>query len=366
MNGHYMKILLKIATVLAIVIMSFVTHACATTDKTFNVTEWHKSIVNINPERLYAPHYKDGLYFNPWNKMQKKGLATLLAWKLSSKREYTKEEKEFSPQVIQGAKERIKLTKSDFIMWVGHNTFLLRINGIYWITDPIFSEKAFIVQRKTRPGLSVEDLKDVTNSINIIITHNHYDHLDEDSIKAMPAQGNDFVPKGIKKFFHSSGRKNVEEMDWWQEIQVGKGVKLICLPAQHWSKRLGQSDNTTLWASYMLITSKHTFYIGGDSGYFPGYKEFGKKFKKIDYAFLPTTAYHPRWFMHYNHMNVKEALMAFKELGAQYFIPTQWGTFPLGDEPIGYPALDLQRQIKEQKLDKKRFFIMDIGEIIKN
>jgi N-acyl-phosphatidylethanolamine-hydrolysing phospholipase D len=138
-------------------------------------------------------------------------------------------------------------------------------------------------------------------------------------------------------------------------------VKLVCLPAQHWSRRIGQGVNSTLWASYMLITPETKIYFGGDSGYFVGYREIGTHFTNIDYALLPITAYHPRWFMHYSHMNAQEVVNAFRDLGAKYFIPTQWGSFNLGDNPPGYPVLDLKRVIQEKNLDPSRFIIMDIG-----
>jgi L-ascorbate metabolism protein UlaG (beta-lactamase superfamily) len=128
--------------------------------------------------------------------------------------------------------------------------------------------------------------------------------------------------------------------------------------------RITQGRNKSLWASYLLVTPSATVYFGGDSGYFKGFREFGRKFGGIDYAFLATTAYHPRWFMHYQHMNIPEAVKAFNELGAAYFIPTQWGTFHLGSEPAGYPGLDLKRYIKKHHLDASQFKIMDIGEII--
>jgi L-ascorbate metabolism protein UlaG (beta-lactamase superfamily) len=126
---------------------------------------------------------------------------------------------------------------------------------------------------------------------------------------------------------------------------------------------MGQDFNETLWASYMLITPGVKIYLGGDSGYFIGYREIGRRFPGIDYALLPTTAYHPRWFMYYSHMNIDEAIAAFADLEARYMIPHQWGTFQLGDEPPGYPCLDLKRQIAEKRLDASRFIIMDIGEI---
>jgi N-acyl-phosphatidylethanolamine-hydrolysing phospholipase D len=106
-----------------------------------------------------------------------------------------------------------------------------------------------------------------------------------------------------------------------------------------------------------------SIYYGGDSGYFIGYREIGRRFPGIDYALLPVTAYHPRWFMHYAHIDAKEAIDAFGDLGARYFIPTQWGTFPLGDEPVGFAIFDLKKQIAEKKIDPGKVIIMDLGGI---
>ena len=105
-------------------------------------------------------------------------------------------------------------------------------------------------------------------------------------------------------------------------------------------------------------------FFAGDSGYFIGYREIGRRYPGIDYVLMPTTAYRPRWFMHYAHMDIDEAIDAFDDLQARYFIPTQWGAFHLGDEPPSYPALELKRKIAERKRDPSRFIIMDIGQIV--
>jgi L-ascorbate metabolism protein UlaG (beta-lactamase superfamily) len=155
----------------------------------------------------------------------------------------------------------------------------------------------------------------------------------------------------------------VKEMNWWEELKIGNDAHLTCLPAQHWSRRVFQGYNTTLWASYMISTPNTTVYFGGDSGYFKGYREIGRVFKDIDYALLPITAYDPRWFMHYPHMDTREAIRAFEDLGAEFFIPTQWGTFHLGDNPPGLPPLDLQKDIERLQPNSESFLILDLGEI---
>jgi N-acyl-phosphatidylethanolamine-hydrolysing phospholipase D len=269
------------------------------------------------------------------------------------------------PRVIPDMKTRVEaLGEGDFVAWIGHATFLIRVNGQYWLTDPILSERALVPKRKTPPGISVEDLLALAPHMNILVSHNHYDHLDKATITGLPASARVFVPPGLGGYIKELGKTDVTELDWWQEFDCGNSIRLVSLPAQHWSRRIGQEANSSSWASYLLITPAATIYFTGDSGYFVGYKEIRKRYPGIDYAIMPVGAYHPRWFMHYAHMNVNESLDAYQDLGARYYIPSHWGTFALGDEPVGYPALDLERTIESRHLDRSRFLIMDIGEVI--
>ena len=296
--------------------------------------------------------------------MERGGFWRLVRWKLSEKADYTDEEKAYRPKFIPNLKERIRsMPAGDFIAWIGHSTFLMRLGGEYWLTDPIFSARALFPKRVTPPAITEEDLGELGVQVNIVISHNHYDHLDKASIRSLAGDSRFFVPLGLGDYVKSFHHGTVRELDWWDEVHVGHDATLVCLPAQHWSRRIGQPVNSTLWASYILTTGETTIYYGADSGYFVGYREFGRRFPGIDYALLSTTAYHPRWFMHYAHKNIPEVLDAFGDLGATYMIPTQWGTFHLGDEPPGFPALDLKRHIKEKNLDPSRFIIMDIGQI---
>ncbi len=339
--------------------------SCSTRNKkNFSETRWAFQVETTLVEDLYAPHFKDNRFFAPWMKMDDKGFLDVLKWKLSSKTNYTNLEKTFMPGTIPDTAKRIKQTKGDFILWIGHNTFLIRIDGAYWLTDPIFSKRALLPARVTPPALSLKEFNANVKEVNVVISHNHYDHLDRSTMKDLPQHSRVFVPKGLKKYVMDMNKTQVHEMDWWEEYKIGNGSKLICLPAQHWSLRINQGINRSLWASFLLVTPSVTLYFGGDSGYFKGFREIGQKYPKIDYAFMPTTAYHPRWFMYYQHMNIQEAVKGFKDLGARYFIPTQWGTFRLGSEPAGFPGLDLSRYIKRHEQDPSAFKIMDIGEIL--
>lgn len=213
--------------------------------------------------------------------------------------------------------------------------------------------------------MSAHKISELFPRMNVVISHNHYDHLDEDSIRQLPAKTTFYVPLGLAEIIRKwQPEAKIVEMDWWQTIKIKPGYEIHCLPAQHWSKRIFTETNSTLWASYMIISPDTTIYFGGDSGYFIGYREFGRKYPKIDYALIPTTAYHPRWFMHESHMNIEEAVQAFQDLGADYFIPTQWGTFQLGDNPPGCPMLDLLRMIEKKRLNRKQYLMLGIGQVL--
>jgi len=355
----------KPASIMLLLTILLCVGSCIRTTPAFDETNWRRDVESRNPQDLYAPHYKDGRYFNPWMPMEEKSFGELLRWRLSRRAVYTEEEESFGPSVIPGLKERIlSMPNGDFIAWIGHATFLMRINGEYWLTDPMFSERALLPKRKVPPAISLEEMRALPGKLNILISHNHYDHFDKPSVRGLPESARVFVPLGLKTTVEELNKTNVMELDWWQSIDCGNNVKLVCLPAQHWSRRISQGINKTLWASFMIVTPTVTIYYGADSGYFIGYREIGRLYPNIDYALLPTTAYHPRWFMHYNHVDVKEAIDAFRDLGAKYMIPTQWGTFPLGDEPIGYSILELKRTIQKEGLDPSRFIIMDIGQIV--
>ena len=355
-----MKPLPSVTLIFIIVFLS----SCVLKPVYFDESKWRKEVKNQDISKLYAPHYENGKFFNPWEPMNEKGFSAFLKWTFSKKLPYTDEEKTYLPGVVPDLKGRITaMGNEDFIAWIGHGTFLIRLKGEYWLTDPMFSKRALLPKRVTPPAIGPDELNELTDKINIIISHNHYDHLDKKSIQSMPGHSCFFVPSGLKSFIESNHNGTVHELDWWQEVNLAGDIKLICLPAQHWSRRIGQSANSTLWASYIIITPDTSIYFGGDSGFFVGYSEFGRKFPGISYALIPTTAYHPRWFMHYAHMNSPEAIMSFQDLKAEYFIPTQWGTFELGDEPPGYPALNLMKYIDNKKLNRSRFIIMDIGQI---
>jgi len=345
--------------------LTLVLSSCILTPPAFDEDAWQETVAGQTAEKLYAPHVQNGVFFNPWMPMQKERLKAFLKWRFSKKADYTVEEKSFLPGIQTDLAQRLRRHPAqNHIAWIGHATFLIQTSGITWLTDPMLTDRALLPKRVTPPALTLADLQNLTSPLFVLISHNHYDHLDKDSIRALPGHARVFVPPGLKEWVQSYFSGAVEEVDWWERVDIEQDVCLTALPAQHWSRRIGQDVNTSLWSSYLLETPDATIYYGGDSGYFVGYREIGQRFPGIDYALIPLTAYHPRWFMHYAHMDASESILAFRDLGAKYFIPTQWGAFQLGDNPPGYPALDLRRQMKRLGLDSSRYIIMDIGQMI--
>jgi L-ascorbate metabolism protein UlaG (beta-lactamase superfamily) len=355
----------NIIRIVAAVLVSTFLLARIGTAEPFDEKRWRKAVENQPVEKLYAPHYADGKYFNPWMPMKEKTFGRFLKWRFSKTAIYTVKEKKFRATVIPDLLDRIAARpEEDVIAWIGHATFLIRIEGRYWLTDPMFSDRALLPKRVSPPAMPKEGLKALKGRLNVIISHSHYDHLDVDSIRALPESARLFVPLGLKAYIRNYFKGHIREMDWWDRVELEDGFQLVSLPAQHWSRRIGHPTDTTLWASFLLVTPKLKIYYGGDSGYFVGYREIGRRYPGIDYALMPVTAYDPRWFMHYNHMDAPEALQAFANLGARVFIPTQWGAFHLGDNPPGKPALDLIKLRQARGLDPARYLIPDIGQVI--
>jgi L-ascorbate metabolism protein UlaG (beta-lactamase superfamily) len=245
----------------------------------------------------------------------------------------------------------------DSITWVGHATFILHLQGLAIITDPMFSYRAFLIPRRVPPALGPEA---VPKEAVVLISHNHYDHLDADSVAALGDRALFICPLGLGDLLKEMGAQRVKEVDWWQRVEV-QGAVITALPVQHWSRRLGQSANQSLWCGYMIERGGRRIFYGADSGYFIGFKEIGRRFPGMDAALLGVGAYEPRWFMHYTHMDIAETLRAFVDLGARRLIPTQWGVFDLGDEPVAWPAEDLRRQAQKQPELAGRVEIMPVG-----
>jgi len=241
------------------------------------------------------------------------------------------------------------------ITWIGHASWLVQIDGVSLLLDPIFSQSIGPgIQRFVPPALSAEQLPKVDAQL---VSHNHRDHLDLPSLRAV---GKPVIAGlGLTAFFAKNGL-DCRELDWWQETRVGP-VTIRFVPSQHWSRR-GLSDaNATLWGGFVIEGSNARLYHSGDTAYFEGFTEIGRRSGPIDAALLPIGAYDPAWFMSKQHMNPEEAVRAFTDLGARNFVAMHWGTFQLTDEALDEPPARLKAEWQRRGLDVAACHIPAVG-----
>jgi L-ascorbate metabolism protein UlaG (beta-lactamase superfamily) len=242
------------------------------------------------------------------------------------------------------------------LTWIGHASWLIQLDGVSLLIDPIFSDSLGPgIRRFVPPALDVAQLPNIDAQL---ITHNHRDHLDMPSVKAV---GRPVIAGlGLAALFAQSGLE-CSELDWWSETRVGP-VTVRFVPSQHWSRR-GLSDmNETLWGGFVIEGSRACLYHSGDTAYFGGFAEIGARSRPIDAALLPIGAYDPAWFMSKQHMNPEEAARAFTDLGARNFVAMHWGTFKLTDEPLDEPPARLAAEWQRRSLDPNACHVPAIGE----
>ena len=257
------------------------------------------------------------------------------------------------------------LSKSEAVTWIGHSTYLMRLGNKNILFDPFFSDVASPLPigptRFVPPGISLAKLPPVDV---IIISHNHYDHLDSKTIDKMPGkeQIHVFVPLGLKSFFAKRGYQNIWELDWHQSVTMD-GLKITALPAVHFSSRGLGDQNKTLWCSWAVCSESKSCFFAGDTAYSqPIFKEIGKRFRSFDVAIVPIGAYKPINVMKPVHTNPEEAILVANDVKADLIIPSHWGTIVLTDEspwepPERYRAFAIKNGISDE-----RACIMKIGE----
>ncbi|HXG49969.1 MAG TPA: MBL fold metallo-hydrolase [candidate division Zixibacteria bacterium] len=251
------------------------------------------------------------------------------------------------------------------VTWIGHATILIQIDGINILTDPQWSARASPVswagpRRLNPPGLAFEDLPRIHA---VVISHDHYDHLDLPTVKRL-AESHDplfLVPLGLKAWFAANGMSRVEELDWWQE-HAFRGARFVCVPAQHFSQRTLWDANRRLWASWVIEADGRRIYFSGDTGYFPGFAEAGRRLGPFDIAALPIGAYLPPEIMKQVHLTPEQAVQAFIDLRGSVLLGTHWGTFDLADEPLDEPPRRMLAEARRRGIDPGRAWILKIGE----
>ena len=280
---------------------------------------------------------------------------------------------------VQADLALLKAPASPTVTWMGHATALVQANGLNVLVDPVFSERASPVQifgpkRAQPPGVALADLPDIDA---VLISHNHYDHLDRASVALLDEKAKAagkttlfIVPLGLKAWFNGIGIDSVVELDWWQHHTI-QGVEFHLTPVQHWSARSINDRSATLWGGWAVLGADFHWYYAGDTGYSRDFADTAKHFAPrqsealgggFDLALVPVGAYEPRWFMSQQHVNPMESVRIHQDVGAKRSIGVHWGTFALTDEPLDQPPRDLAIARQALNVTEADFGLLAIGE----
>ena len=262
-----------------------------------------------------------------------------------------------------------KYQEDDYVAWIGHATFLIKLGQTTIITDPVFSKNAgpliFGPKRFTEPAL---ELNEIPKTDVFLLTHNHYDHQDMMTIRRFPFKKvKVLLPLKLGKYFKKNGYEDVNEMDWYDEIEINKSLKITLLPAVHWSKRSLADTNKTLWGSFLIEYKGKKLLFGCDTGVGNIYKDIGNKYGPIDLTFINIGAYNffpimPERDKSVYHTNPEEALEVAKNLKSKKVIGMHWGTFVLSLEPIMEPPVRFKASAEKYGFKKEDAIIYKIGE----
>lgn len=335
-------------------------------------------------------HHTPGGFRNNYRQAPDKGFLDFLRWQFSARSAGASP----NPAGPAQAPVRAVAPEADFIhsnaragavmepaiTWIGHATLLVQSGGISVLTDPMFSQRAFPVQwagyqRRQPPGLALNALPTIDA---VVISHDHYDHLDEASVLALAAQAGGsplfLVPLGLKPWFEQRGIARVKELDWYDSFTLdtphGK-TEFHLTPVQHWSSRILVDRQDTLWGGWAVFHPSFHWYFAGDSGYSKDFSDSTAHFAQrqtpalgggFDVALLPIGAYQPEWFLEAQHMSPRQAVQVHRELNAKHSIAMHWGTFDFGAEPLHQPPLDLARARHAADLAETAFQTLAIGE----
>ncbi|WP_428246648.1 MBL fold metallo-hydrolase [Ferrovibrio sp.] len=238
-----------------------------------------------------------------------------------------------NPAEVQAG--RAALAGQDHITWLGHAAFLMRLNGATLITDPYLATRAgpyFLgPQRYVPSALGVEQLPPLDL---LLVSHNHYDHLDERTVEALPHKERVtvIVPLKLGAFFRERGYANVVELDWYDSTERN-GLKVTAVPAVHFSRRTLFDTNRTLWAGFIIEGGGKRVYFSGDTAYGAAFKEIGNRFAPVDLALIGIGAYEPQAIMKATHATPEEAVLIGRDIGARRLVGMHWGTVVLTQEP---------------------------------
>lgn len=355
---------------------------------------------SVNPDYVAArPHHRPDGFTNLDGSRVNKPLGELLRWNWAAWREGLPK----PPSQVWNGYAQIPMQTPDFaalhayapavqrgdhpqrvtLTWIGHATMLLQIGGLNVLIDPVFGQRvspvswAGPVRRAPLPA----KLDQLPRIDVVLISHNHYDHLELDTVLQLQAQPGGaplfIAPLGVDRWLREQGVPGAKGLDWWESTSVPVSVrssmgassnaapmlKVDVVPAHHWSSRSPFDRNASLWGGFVLtMADGWKFYYSGDTGYSDSLKQIGDRLGPFDDAALPIGAYEPRWFMAAQHTNPDEAVKLFKDLRIKRAMGVHWGTFELTDESLDQPLLDLAKARADHGLTVQQFDTYRHGE----
>jgi L-ascorbate metabolism protein UlaG (beta-lactamase superfamily) len=298
-------------------------------------------------------------YTNLDNVQNQKTFQDMRRWQ----KERRSKKKDLTVNIEQSPNKRVDFLQENRTQtsytWIGHSTFLIQLNGVNIVTDPVWAKRMGFGKRLTEPGLGLSELPKVDV---VVISHGHYDHLDFPTLKKLKGNPHYFVPVGLKSLFMKKGFRQVTELSWWEHVEH-KGIEFHFVPAQHWTRRTLRDMNTSHWGGWVFQSSQKTMYFVGDTGYFRGFKEIAERFE-IETVFMPIGAYEPEWFMKDSHINPEDSVKAFLELKAKHFVPMHYGAYRLADDTGPEALARLLQEWDKQGLSDEQLKVMLLGETV--
>jgi N-acyl-phosphatidylethanolamine-hydrolysing phospholipase D len=258
------------------------------------------------------------------------------------------------------------------VTWINHSTFLVETGSVRLLTDPVWSDRVSPVawagpRRRHSVPLSLDQVGRVDL---VLISHNHYDHLDRDTVHRLGDRVRWFVPLGVAAWLRGEGVHRVEELDWWQSSEFGPDVGITAVPAQHFSMRSPFDLDDTLWTGWVVTLRgqagpRKTVYFAGDTGHNPiDFREIGRRFGPMDLSLIPIGAYLPRRIMHARHVSPREAVAIHRDVRSRLSIGMHWRTFRQTDEPLDQPPFDLWLALEEAGIAPEAFRVLAPGQTI--
>jgi N-acyl-phosphatidylethanolamine-hydrolysing phospholipase D len=306
-----------------------------------------------------------GRFINPHIKNDKRSFFDFLRWKAGYYNDHgmiLPPPNEFSYPIELKQAERHRPS----VTWIGHSTFLVECEGLTLLTDPIFEEycapvRLQALKRRSELPLAITDLPKLDV---VLISHNHYDHLDEKTVQTLFRQQPQIlwiVPKGLVKWFYRRGITRCIELGWWESMPL-QACQVTAVPTQHFSGRSLWDKNKTHWNGYVVEKDGKKLYFVGDTGYNShDFKQIGFRFGTMDLSLIPIGSYIPERFMSPVHSSPLDAVQIHLDVRSRLSIGMHWNTFCLSDEPMGRPPYDLYLAMKEKNLPFDTFVPIDIG-----